>query len=207
MPLQNRVDPHSRIHQVSARGLFTGNRGALHDPATKALKHERWASESWVICSLTSPGAAARTRLGQQGTWTALFFLDEAVGLAAGHRPCHGCRKDAAKAFRDALGLERVSAVNALINDEMKRYLRARAPLPRPLCDPRTLPDGAFFAADGKAFLKWAGAAYAFSFDGYAAPQNLPEQGRRLTPQGSCDALERGYKPVLHPSLRQPSNR
>ena len=37
MPLQNRVTPFGDIVAVTLRGLFTGNRGILHDPATKAL--------------------------------------------------------------------------------------------------------------------------------------------------------------------------
>ena len=36
-PLQNRVDPFGAIHAVAARGLFTGNRGVIHDPATRTL--------------------------------------------------------------------------------------------------------------------------------------------------------------------------
>src|SRR3984893_16301087 len=35
-------------------------------------------------------------------SWTELFFLDEAVALAAGHRPCFFCRRAAAEAFRGA---------------------------------------------------------------------------------------------------------
>ena len=41
MPLQNRVDPFGEIHAVSERGMFTGNRGVIHDPETKTLlKHD-----------------------------------------------------------------------------------------------------------------------------------------------------------------------
>lgn len=201
-PLPNRVDPFSRIHAVKARGLFTGNRGIIHDPTTRTLKHQRWATEGWVICTLHPlPGREKRPDLMLPSRWTELFFLDEAVGLAAGHRPCYSCRKDAARAFRDALGLDRVSKVNALINAEMKGYLRARRPLERPLCNPKDLPDGAFFSVEGQAYLKWHDAAHAFSFSGYSPPRKLPPQAQRLTPQASCDALHAGYKPVLHPSL------
>jgi hypothetical protein len=35
-------------------------------------------------------------------SWTELFFLDEAVALAAGHRPCFLCRREAAERFRDS---------------------------------------------------------------------------------------------------------
>ena len=37
MPLQNRVTPWGEIVADPARGLFTGNRGILHDPATRTL--------------------------------------------------------------------------------------------------------------------------------------------------------------------------
>src|SRR6476646_7854960 len=37
-------------------------------------------------------------------SWTELFFLDEAVALAAGHRPCFFCRRAAAEAFPTAWG-------------------------------------------------------------------------------------------------------
>ena len=36
--------------------------------------------------------------------WTELFFLDEVTALAAGHRPCFACRREAAKAFVGCYG-------------------------------------------------------------------------------------------------------
>ena len=44
------------------------------------------------------------------GRWTALFFLDEATALAAGHRPCGYCRRgdylDFAEAFVTSYSIE-----------------------------------------------------------------------------------------------------
>ena len=37
MPLQNRVTPSGEIIATPHRGLFVGNRGIIHDPATKTL--------------------------------------------------------------------------------------------------------------------------------------------------------------------------
>src|SRR5438309_1546077 len=34
MPLQNRVTPFGDIVAISLQGMFTGNRGIIHDPAT-----------------------------------------------------------------------------------------------------------------------------------------------------------------------------
>ena len=50
MPLQNRVTPMGDIIATPQRGLFTGNRGIIHDPATKTLLNKRWASQAWLIC-------------------------------------------------------------------------------------------------------------------------------------------------------------
>ena len=44
MPLQNRVTPFGDIVAIAQRGLFTGNRGIIHDPATKTLLKKRWAT-------------------------------------------------------------------------------------------------------------------------------------------------------------------
>ena len=41
MPLQNRVTPFGDIVADPSRGLFTGNRGIIHDPATKTLLKKR----------------------------------------------------------------------------------------------------------------------------------------------------------------------
>lgn len=202
MPLQNRVDPFSKFHTVSARGMFTGNRGILHAPDSQTIKKMSWATEGWVICTLAPlPGRSKRRRLMTKGRWTELFFLDEATGLAAGHRPCYACRKDAASQFRDAVGVEKVSMLNALINSEMKPHLRVYAPTARQACVPSQLPNGAMFAHADKPYLKWCDAAFEWSFTGYGKPKRLPETGLRLTPKASCDALANGYKPVMHPSL------
>lgn len=43
MPLQNRVTPFGDIIATAERGLLTGNRGIIHDPATGTLLTKRWA--------------------------------------------------------------------------------------------------------------------------------------------------------------------
>lgn len=52
MPPQNRVDPFGDILELPLRGLFTGNRGIIHDPASRTLTTKRWASKSWLILQL-----------------------------------------------------------------------------------------------------------------------------------------------------------
>ena len=51
-------------------------------------------SKAWLVCSCEYKGRR-REVMGRR-SWTELFFLDEAVALAAGHRPCFRCRREAA---------------------------------------------------------------------------------------------------------------
>ena len=99
MPLQNRVTPTGDIVATPHRGLFTGNRGIIHDPATKTLTR-RWASKAWLTCVCEFRGRRREVMGGR--SWTELFFLDEATAFAAGHRPCFYCRRDDANRFRAA---------------------------------------------------------------------------------------------------------
>jgi len=106
MPLQNRVDPFGDIHAVAARGMFTGNRGVIHDPDTKTLLGRRWTTKAWIVCTCDFRGRrrdpmGRNARSGGAG-WTELFFLDEVTALAAGHRPCFYCRREAAKEYAGA---------------------------------------------------------------------------------------------------------
>ena len=58
MPLQNRVTPTGDIIATPHRGLFTGNRGIIHDPATKTLTR-RWVEPGVADLRLRVPGTAA----------------------------------------------------------------------------------------------------------------------------------------------------
>src|ERR1700749_1630966 len=98
MPLQNRVTPMGDIVAEPERGMFTGNRGIIHDPRTRTLLNRRWSSRALLICRLQWSGMR-RTGMGTS-SWTELFFLDEATALAAGHRPCFVCQHAAASAFQ-----------------------------------------------------------------------------------------------------------
>ncbi|MEO6299829.1 MAG: hypothetical protein ABIO62_09385, partial [Paracoccaceae bacterium] len=88
MPLQNRVMPSGEIVADAAKGMFMGNRGCLHDDQQR-LKVP-WRLKAWITCVLVFKD---RNRVVMRpGHYTELFFLDEAVALAAGHRPCAECR-------------------------------------------------------------------------------------------------------------------
>jgi hypothetical protein len=201
-PLQNRVTPSGEIVSTPQRGLFTGNRGIIHDPATKTLLNRRWSSKAWLTCVCEFRGRRRDVMATQ--SWTELFFLDEATAFAAGHRPCFYCRRDDAKAFRAAW--ERgngVSGVRAPGIDEVLHTERLNGKakrlhaLPMPV---EKLPDGAMVQAGGENYLIARGRALLWSFDGYREPINPMRDAMLLTPPSALRALSAGYRPVLHPS-------
>ena len=102
MPLQNRVTPSGEIVAMPHRGMFTGNRGIIHDPATKTLLRKRWSSPAWLTCVCEFRGRRRKVMGGR--SWTELFFLDEATAFAAGHRPCFFCRRDDAQPVSRGVG-------------------------------------------------------------------------------------------------------
>jgi hypothetical protein len=145
-----------------------------------------------------------------RGRYTALFFLDEATALAAGHRPCFECRREAFRAFqaawRRAFGAaEDVSAAAmdralhlARVDPRTRRQVRIEAALDG-------LPDGVFvlladapstpFLILGDHLLPWRAAGYAS-----ARPRPAATRCRVLTPAPAVAVLRAGYVPALHPS-------
>jgi hypothetical protein len=203
MPLQNRVTAFGEIVAISQRGMFTGNRGIIHDPATKTLLKRRWTTKAWLVCSCAYKGRRRVVMAGR--SWTELFFLDEAVALAAGHRPCFYCRREAAERFREAWmaakgGLRPAAkAMDTVLHHERTERGRKRIhPLPVPLAE---LPDGAMVAADGSAFTLRAGQAHRWTNEGYVQHERLRHADGLLTPPSTLMVLGAGYRPVLHPSI------
>jgi hypothetical protein len=201
MPLQNRVTPSGDIIATPHRGLFTGNRGIIHDPATKTLIR-RWASKAWLICLCEFRGRRRQVMGGR--SWTELFFLDEATALAAGHRPCFFCRREDANRFRAAWG-EGNGVANGLAGEIdavlHRERLDGRAkrlhPLPMLL---GKLPDGTMVQEGAQSYLIAHGRALEWSPAGYrAAPRSLRDV-LLLTPPSTLLALTSGYQPMLHPS-------
>jgi hypothetical protein len=201
MPLQNRVTPSGDIIATPYRGMFTGNRGIIHDPATKTLTR-RWAGKAWLTCVCEFRGRRRAVWGGR--SWTELFFLDEATALSAGHRPCFFCRRDDALKFRAAWEAgNRVSDVlapeiDAVLHRERLagRNKRLHA-LPMPL---QELPDGAMVQREESSFLIWQGRALLWSPAGYREAQNALPDAKLLTPPSTLRAMSAGYRPVLHPS-------
>jgi hypothetical protein len=203
MPLQNRVTPFGDIVAIPQRGLFTGNRGIIHDPATKTLLKRRWASRAWITCLCDYKGF--RRRVMARRSWTELFFLDEATALAAGHRPCFFCRREDAERFRAAWmrgkGVARPMArqIDDVLHGE--RLVDRRKRLHAIDTPVRDLPDGAMIAVDLTAYGIVSGVAHAWTEAGYGPPADIARAGVLLTPPSTLAVLGAGYRPVLHPSL------
>jgi hypothetical protein len=209
MTLQNRVTPFGSIVANPARGSFTGNRGILHDPATRALHPaRRWSAKAWICCLCDFRGQQ-RDVMGYNGRnggagWTELFFLDEATALAAGHRPCFYCRREDAKRFQTAwadgnvTALPKATEMDAVLHAErLDGKAKRLHPLPGLT---RNVPDGAMITDGETAWLISGGEALRWSFSGYSGGQT-PDVGLKiLTPPSTVRALAAGYHPVLHAS-------
>ncbi len=205
MTRRNRVDPWGDLHAVASRGLFTGNRGCLVDDQGAVVRHHR--GRLWIVCVTEYRGW--RHPLDAAGRWTPVFFLDEAVALAAGHRPCGLCRRDAYHSYRQAAtgsvdGIP-ASALDAKLTTE--RLQRGRG-IDRAAdrlvweAEISDLPIGAVIDARGVAKLVLDDRLLTFGFEGWHDPVRRPPRGRVrvITPRTSVAALRNGYQPVLHSS-------
>ena len=203
MPLQNRVTPLGDIVGAPERGEFTGNRGIIHDPESRTLLQRRWTSRAWIICALRYRDV--RRKIMGTGSWTELFFLDEATALAAGHRPCFFCRRDEARSFQTRFPRDRPSAVpkagdidkvlHAERLDGRRKRLHALA---SPIAE---LPDGTMVLLEGAPHLVLDGLVRPWSHQGYGAPFRPPLRGELLTPPSTMATLRAGYRPRLHASI------
>lgn len=210
MTRRNRADPWGDLSAAPGRGLFTGNRGCLVDDAERVVRHHR--SALWIACALEFRGW--RSPLAAPRRWTPIFFLDDAVALAAGHRPCALCRRDAYRSYRDAVSLAsasptplRASDLNERLGAERRRRGGggARRWSDRLLWSAALddLPVGAVIVdRDHRPRLVLEDRLPAFSFDGWCAPvdRRRDEVVQVLTPPTSVAALANGFRPVLHPS-------
>jgi hypothetical protein len=201
MPLQNRVTPSGEIITTPHRGMFTGNRGIIHDPQTKTLTR-RWAGRAWITCVCEFKGRRREVMGGR--SWTELFFLDEATALAAGHRPCFFCRRDDALRFSAAWeagnGVTHMRAreIDAVLHRER---LEGRNKRLHALTEPiGELPDGTMVQDGAESYLIARGGAFLWSPAGYCETQAKPQGAMLLTPPSTVRALNAGYAPVLHRS-------
>jgi hypothetical protein len=192
VPLRNRVTPLGEIVAAPERGLVYGNRGCLHDRSGQIVRQQ--ATRRWIACRLSFRGWY-RTAVPQPGRYTALFFLDDASALAAGHRPCALCRRaDYARVL---------SVTGARGADELDAQLAREREGARPHVEPASLPDGAFVLAGGEPHLVLAGSLRRWSPGGYGPALPAPVSAELITPPTLVRVLRAGWDPLVpfpHPS-------
>jgi hypothetical protein len=163
----------------------------------------------WLLCHLEFRG---RQRVVMApNRYTELFFLDEATGLAAGHRPCFECRRGSYNHYADtwtgalAVGRPTAASIDERLHAERvgpgrsKRTFRAKLD---------ELPDGVFVTLDdqdGDAYLIRGDSLLAWSPGGYRERRRRPRglAVSVLTPGSTVAAIRSGYAPEVHPSARE----
>lgn len=203
MPLQNRVLPTGDIVAIPARGTMTGNRGILHRE-DKVLGPSRWTHKAWICCALEWQGRKRDVMTGRN--WTELFFLDEAVAMAAGHRPCGYCRRNSYKAFQDAWQTIGLGSVNAKAMDNVlhaARILPGTRSQQTYCAEFRNLPNGTFLRQDASAMLRWDNQTFRFGAEGYEAVKDPAptDQVEVLTAKPMVKVLQAGFVPKVHKTL------
>lgn len=194
------MTPFGTFAAVAERGLFMGNRGNLRRPDGT---QKPWHARGWVCCLTAFRGR--RIDLDDARRYTPLFFLDEAVALAAGHRPCGECRHADYQAFKQAWrrAFAIPDAVPLAAGDMDIALHKARIAHGRQItfrATLRDLPAGTFVALDdrpGAAFLVSSGRLHRWSHAGYGPPVGLPSDARLsvLTPRPTVAVLRAGYAP------------
>jgi hypothetical protein len=189
------------------RGAWTGNRGILHAGHEIVRFH---ASDLWITCALSFKGWWAEQWRPHHFTW--LFFQDEAVSLAAGHRPCAECRRAAYTAYRDAwaaaLDVEPPLARETnrqLHGERIVRGTHRRRLHPMPWAE---LPDGTFVQFDGASAVVVGAQVLEWTHAGYASRRPRPIRGSVdvITPPSSVAVLRAGY-PVQIDEAARPGGR
>lgn len=203
-PARNRVTPLGEIEAFPLRGAWTGNRGILHRGREIVRFH---AGDLWITCALEFRG-----RWREQwvpGHFTFLYFHDEAVSLAAGHRPCGECRRAAYNAYRGAWAAELGGPAPSAreMNRRLHRERIHRGGHRRRLHELpwRDLPDGAFVLRDGSPALVLEGDLVEWSRAGYGGHRRRPRRGtaRVVTPPASLAALRAGYPVQIDDAARE----
>ncbi len=238
MAEHNRVTPLGDIVAIPLRGAWTGNRGILHDSDSDSDSDSEdrgrvghrivrsHASDLWITCALEFRGRWREQWLPHH--YTHLFFHDEAVSFAAGHRPCAECRRADYRAYqqawaadvitaRSAAGQGNLAPATALVPGPVPSAKEINAQLHSERIVPGThrrrlhelpwagLPDGTFVLEDGQPALVLGDAIVPWTTGGYAARQPRPTTGPAIviTPPSTVAVLRAGYPVQIDDSAQR----
>lgn len=206
MPLMNRVDPYGVIFRSPARGTLMGNRGVLHNDAREIVRP--FNGRRWIACLLEFKGRHRSVMSPRR--YTELFFLDEAVAFAAGHRPCAECRRERFNAFKSAWKRRdegapreslRVPEIDAELHVARVAGRKGKRTYEAAL---NSLPNGCFVQIQGACYLVWDDALLLWTPERYAGRGGRPRDltVTVLTPQPIVECFRNGYVPETHDSAR-----
>ena len=203
MPDQNRVTPLGEIVAIPLRCAWTGNRGMLHRGKTIVRFHR---SNLWITCALRFAGR-------WQPQWrphhyTFLYFHDEAVAFAAGHRPCAECRRSDYRNYVEAWSAGLGTTVSAKdINAQLhaERIVRGTHRRRSHQMSWSALPDGTFALLNGAPALIIDDELVEWTTGGYGQRHRRPTSGIAavLTPPSTVAALRAGYPVQIDTSARR----
>ncbi|MGH3524507.1 MAG: hypothetical protein ACRDU4_17200 [Mycobacterium sp.] len=188
---------------MAGRGAWMGNRGRLHEGRGTRDIVRNHQNKAWITCVLEFK--AHRAPQWAPNHYTPLFFLDEAVAFAAGHRPCAECRRHDYNAYRRTWA-ETHGGTLATAKDMDAQLHRERTDPTEHLLAWATLPDGVFVATDyGPAVVVGDHLAVWDETD-YAYHRHLPRPtaGRAsvLTPPSAVAVLRAGYPVQIDAAAR-----
>jgi hypothetical protein len=177
-----------------------GNRGVLHSDDGRILRP--WQVRRWIACVTSFRG---RWRFVMPpGRWTALFFLDEATALAAGHRPCAECRRADYRRFQQAFLAAHpghcagADPMDLTLHEARVDERRTKRTYVAPAA---SLPDGAFVHDAGQPWLVIGDRLLAWTPFCYTDWRRRPTgEVTVLTPRPTVAAMQAGYQPLVHPS-------
>jgi hypothetical protein len=187
----------------------------LVDDVGGLVRHHR--GSLWITCRIEYRGW--RHPLNAPRTWTPLFFLDDAVALAAGHRPCGLCRRADYLSFRRAVTSATATGRVVLAPELNRRIAAERYRRGRGLIRAHdrmlttmpidVLPTGTVMVdpVNREPCLVASNHVQRFTFDGWGRPIDRPRgvDVEVLTPPTSVAALASGFNPRLHPTALTPS--
>jgi hypothetical protein len=213
--LQNRIDPFGNIIRTKARGSWMGNRGILHNDDQKILRP--FKSIAWLTCKLEFNGR--KRQVMAPNRYTELFFLDEAVSFAAGHRPCFECRRNDFNRFKSfwlrgnpEYNFDEktpIRKIDQILHKERIDHHKSKVIFEESI---KHIPNGSFVSFDNDAFLVLDQLMFLWSPSGYKKGIPLPDVNKLavLTPKTIVNAYRAGYTvqmavvvPLWHPNTKR----
>ena len=203
LPARNRVWPLGEIIAAAGRGAWMGGRRHRGRGTRDIVRNHQ--HKTWITCVLSFRGR--RVAQWEPTRYTPLFFLDEAVALAAGHRPCAECRHRSYTEYR-RLWTETHSGATPYASEIDSQLHRERTGEAGHYAAWNRLPDGLFVRTDcGPAVI--AGdrlAVWDRQDNAYRKWRPRPKTGTAtvLTPASTVDIIRAGYPVQIDDSAAMP---